>query len=60
MVDFAAIKRFGDPSEVATLLSWLVLESPVYLTGTDILIDGGVVANMTLKDMMSAGKSSVH
>jgi NAD(P)-dependent dehydrogenase (short-subunit alcohol dehydrogenase family) len=59
MVDSAAIKRFGDPSEVADLLAWLVLESPVYLTGADILIDGGVVANMTLKDMISAGKTSV-
>lgn len=58
MIDFAAIKRFGEPTEVGKLLAWLVSESPIYLTGTDILIDGGVVANMTLKDMMSVGKGT--
>lgn len=56
MIDFAAIKRFGEPDEVAALLTWLVHDSPVYLTGTDILIDGGVIANMTLKDAVSATK----
>ncbi|MCI1901759.1 MAG: SDR family oxidoreductase [Bifidobacteriaceae bacterium] len=59
MVNFAAIKRFGEPDEVASLLTWLAQDSPVYLTGTDILIDGGVVANMSLKDMVAAGKTSV-
>lgn len=57
MVDYAAIKRFGRPEEVGQLLAWLVRESPVYLTGTDILIDGGVVSQMSLKDMMAAGSA---
>lgn len=57
MINFAAIKRFGNPDEIASLLAWLVCDSPIYLTGTDILIDGGVVASMTLKDMMAVGKS---
>ncbi len=56
VLKFAAIDRFGKPDEVADLLYYLVYKSPVYLTGTDILIDGGVVGQITLKDMLGMQK----
>ena len=44
MLETAAIKRFGRPEEIAELLAFCAGEKASYLTGTDILCDGGVVA----------------
>ncbi|KZL35902.1 SDR family oxidoreductase [Secundilactobacillus collinoides] len=52
MVNYAAIKRFGTPQEVGGFLAYLVTDAPAYLTGTDILIDGGVVGQLRLRDML--------
>lgn len=40
----SAIKRFGKPEEIAAVLAFCVTEAPGYLTGTDILVDGGTRA----------------
>ncbi|MGG7463304.1 SDR family NAD(P)-dependent oxidoreductase [Plantibacter sp. YIM 135347] len=40
----SAIKRFGRPEEVAAVLAFCASEAPGYLTGTDILVDGGTRA----------------
>jgi NAD(P)-dependent dehydrogenase (short-subunit alcohol dehydrogenase family) len=40
----AAIKRFGRPEEIAAVLAFCASESPGYLTGTDVLVDGGTFA----------------
>ncbi len=40
-----AIKRFGYPHEIASLFAYCTSESAGYLTGTDILCDGGLVAS---------------
>lgn len=40
----AAIKRYGRPEEVAAVLAFCASEGPGYLTGTDILVDGGTRA----------------
>lgn len=37
----AAIKRFGRSEEIAAVLAFCASEAPGYLTGTDILVDGG-------------------
>lgn len=42
----AALKRFGRPEEVAELLAFLASEKAGYITGTDILIDGGTYAGV--------------
>lgn len=42
-----ALKRLGRPSEIAELLAFCASEKPGYLTGTDIVCDGGVMAAMT-------------
>ena len=44
MLDNTPVPRMGAPSEVADLVAFLVSDNADYLTGTDILIDGGVSA----------------
>jgi NAD(P)-dependent dehydrogenase (short-subunit alcohol dehydrogenase family) len=46
MVVDAAVPRWGKPEEMADLLAFCASEKAGYLTGTDILNDGGVVASM--------------
>ena len=57
MLRFAALKRFGRVEEIAELLAFCASEKPGYLTGTDILCDGGVVAGITRKDMLALARS---
>jgi NAD(P)-dependent dehydrogenase (short-subunit alcohol dehydrogenase family) len=45
----SAIKRFGEPAEIAAVLAFCVSEAPGYLTGTDILVDGGTRAGEEFK-----------
>lgn len=56
LVTFAAIKRFGTPDEMAELLAFCASEKPGYLTGTDILCDGGARAGLTLAGMLSMAR----
>lgn len=35
------IKREGQPSEIASLVSWLLCDESKYITGTVQVIDGG-------------------
>ncbi|MCX2932022.1 SDR family oxidoreductase [Mycobacterium sp. CVI_P3] len=49
LVELGAIKRFGRPAEIAELLAFCAGDKPGYLTGTDIICDGGVTAAMTVK-----------
>ncbi|MDR0315031.1 MAG: SDR family oxidoreductase [Oscillospiraceae bacterium] len=53
----AAIKRFGRPEEIANLLAFCVSDRASYITGVDILCDGGTVSGLTIKDMLSVGKA---
>jgi 3-oxoacyl-[acyl-carrier protein] reductase len=36
------MKRLCKPEEVADVAAWLALESPLYLSGTTIVLDGGM------------------
>ncbi|OBB45252.1 SDR family oxidoreductase [Mycobacterium sp. 852002-51961_SCH5331710] len=47
MVADAAVPRWGTPQEMAELFAFCASPKAGYLTGTDILNDGGVVASMT-------------
>ena len=44
MLKTAALKRFGKPEELANVLAFCASEQAGYLTGVDILCDGGVIA----------------
>jgi NAD(P)-dependent dehydrogenase (short-subunit alcohol dehydrogenase family) len=43
------LKRFGKPEEIAELLAFCAGEKAGYLTGADILCDGGAIAALTLQ-----------
>jgi NAD(P)-dependent dehydrogenase (short-subunit alcohol dehydrogenase family) len=49
LLKVAALKRFGKPEEIAAVLAFCASEAPGYLTGTDILVDGGTRAGQELK-----------
>jgi NAD(P)-dependent dehydrogenase (short-subunit alcohol dehydrogenase family) len=44
MLKTAALKRFGRPEEIAHVLAFCASEKASYLTGIDLLCDGGVIA----------------
>jgi NAD(P)-dependent dehydrogenase (short-subunit alcohol dehydrogenase family) len=49
LLKVAAIKRFGRPDEVAAVLAFAASEAPGYLTGTDVLVDGGTRAGQEFR-----------
>ncbi|OBH67132.1 oxidoreductase [Mycobacterium intracellulare] len=58
MVADAAVPRWGKPEEMAELLAFCASEKAGYLTGTDILNDGGVIASMTERARVAAASSA--
>jgi NAD(P)-dependent dehydrogenase (short-subunit alcohol dehydrogenase family) len=58
MVEYAALKRIGRPEEIAELLAFCASDKASYLTGVDILCDGGVVASMTLRDKLAMSRNN--
>lgn len=56
MVEYAALKRFGTPEEIAELLAFCASEKAGYLTGTDILCDGGNRAGIGLREVIALAR----
>jgi NAD(P)-dependent dehydrogenase (short-subunit alcohol dehydrogenase family) len=56
MVADAAVPRWGKPEELAELFAFCVSDKAGYLTGTDILNDGGVIASMRERARLAAEK----
>ena len=54
MVANAAVPRWGKPEEMAELLAFCASDRAGYLTGTDILNDGGVIASMKERARIAA------
>ncbi len=54
MVADAAVPRWGKPEEMAELLAFCASEKAGYLTGSDILNDGGVIASMKERARLAA------
>lgn len=46
MVSDSSLARTGSPTEVAAVVSFLVSDSASFMTGCDVLVDGGSVAAM--------------
>jgi NAD(P)-dependent dehydrogenase (short-subunit alcohol dehydrogenase family) len=57
LAQLGALKRFGRPSEIAELLAFCASDKPGYLTGTDIVCDGGVMAATTPKDILKLARA---
>lgn len=57
LVADAAVPRWGSAEEMAELLAFCVSAKAGYLTGTDILNDGGVVASMRERARLSGAGS---
>jgi NAD(P)-dependent dehydrogenase (short-subunit alcohol dehydrogenase family) len=55
LVADAAVPRWGKPEEMADLLAFCAGDKAGYLTGTDILNDGGVVASMIERARVAGG-----
>ncbi|UGT62542.1 SDR family oxidoreductase [Nocardia asteroides] len=56
MVADFAVPRWGRAEEMAELLAFCVSAKAGYLTGTDILSDGGVIASMRERARVAAGE----
>jgi len=46
MVDASAAERCGTSEEIAEAEAFLLSEHAGFITGTDLLIDGGVIASI--------------
>lgn len=57
MVADAAVPRWGKPEEMGALLAFCASDAAGYLTGTDILNDGGVIASMQERARVAAQNS---
>lgn len=44
-----ALGRVGEPIEIARMMAFMVSDQASYLTGTDVLYDGGVIAAMAVQ-----------
>lgn len=44
MKDWHALKRFGEPEEIARVVAWLCSDAASFVTGAIIPVDGGVTA----------------
>lgn len=56
LTQLGALRRFGHPTEIAELLAFCASDKAGYLTGTDIICDGGVMAAMTLSKMLKLAR----
>jgi NAD(P)-dependent dehydrogenase (short-subunit alcohol dehydrogenase family) len=58
LLEYAALHRFGKPEEIAEVLAFCASERPGYLTGVDILCDGGTKAGMDLKGTLAMARGN--
>ena len=49
LLKVAALKRFGQPEEIAAVLAFCASPAAGYLTGADIQVDGGTAAGQEFK-----------
>lgn len=47
MLDITPLRREGEASEIATAVQFLLSDAASYITGIDLRVDGGTVANLT-------------
>jgi NAD(P)-dependent dehydrogenase (short-subunit alcohol dehydrogenase family) len=52
MIELTPIKRWGLPEEICNVVAFLLSDEASFMTGTDIVVDGGVSPRM--RDLMAA------
>jgi NAD(P)-dependent dehydrogenase (short-subunit alcohol dehydrogenase family) len=45
MIDHTPLRREGEPSEIASAIEFLLSDAASYITGIDLRVDGGTIAN---------------
>jgi len=60
MIEASALQRIGTPEDIAAVVDFLASPSAAFLTGIDVIADGGTVAAMrtvgaSLEDLVSVG-----
>ena len=46
MLDHTPLRREGEPSEIASTSEFLLSDAASYISGFDLRVDGGTVANL--------------
>ena len=46
MLELTPLGRFGEASELAALVDWLLSDEASFITGSDVIADGGVMAGL--------------
>ena len=44
MIEASAMQRVGNPAEIAAAATFLLSDQASFITGTDLLVDGGMIA----------------
>lgn len=44
MIEASAMQRVGNPAEIAAAAEFLLSDRAAFITGTDLLVDGGMIA----------------
>jgi NAD(P)-dependent dehydrogenase (short-subunit alcohol dehydrogenase family) len=52
----SALRRFGTPEEVAEVLAFCASDKASYLTGIDVVCDGGSMASVSLRDKLAMAR----
>ena len=52
MIDLTPIKRWGQPEEICNVVAFLLSDEASFMTGYDVVVDGGVSPRM--RDLMAA------
>jgi NAD(P)-dependent dehydrogenase (short-subunit alcohol dehydrogenase family) len=57
LVEMSPVQRMGRPDEVTSIVTFLLSDQATFVTGTDILVDGGACASLaTLLSSNSHGR----
>ena len=59
MIEKTPIPRYGEPEEITSLVNYLLSDDAAFITGVDILIDGGITSHMVYNDIFGLKKDKV-